>query len=97
MSFNKLQNYKFNVSFTSDFITNNQMNSVLFFKDKNNNIIKNNNNFIIFENSSFLLKMFSNNIEILERLAYKVPKSFGSNLYIISFRSNFSISLTFNK
>ena len=64
MSFNKLQNYKFNVSFTSDFITNNQMNSVLFFKDKNNNIIKNNNNFIIFENSSFLLKMFSNNIEI---------------------------------
>ena len=55
---------------------------------------------IIYEYNNTLdleVLIFSNNIEILERLAYNVPKSLGSNLYIVSFRSNFSISLTFNK
>lgn len=83
MSFNRIQNYKFNVSFTSDFIANNQMNSMLFLKDKNGNIIKNNNNFIVFENSSFLLKMFSNNIEISGKIVLeKSLKHLTENLLI---------------
>ena len=46
---------------------------------------------------SLILIIFSNNFETFERLLYNTAKSLGSILFKKTLRSNFSISLTFNK